>query len=75
MSENENPPPGVRDGEEFGTERLKALLHQSNGFSAAQIAQRIVEAVEEHTRLDSQADDITILVVRATNPPTSARRS
>jgi len=51
-------------GEEFGMERLKDVLHQSKRLSAEEIVGRIVGTVEEFTQLPSQADDITILVVK-----------
>ncbi|UCG51645.1 MAG: PP2C family protein-serine/threonine phosphatase [Candidatus Latescibacterota bacterium] len=56
------------DDEEFGTERLRELLHHSRRQPAEQITRSVVDAVEQYTGSDTQADDITILVVKATSP-------
>ncbi len=51
-------------GEEFGMERLKNVLNHSRHLSAEDIVGRIVEAVQGFTQMESQADDITIVVVK-----------
>jgi serine phosphatase RsbU (regulator of sigma subunit) len=52
------------DGEEFGVERLGALLSTCTGRSAAGIARRIERSVLDH-RGERADDDIAIVVLRA----------
>ena len=51
-------------GDEFGFERLAALLSTCTGRSAAGIARRIERSVLDH-RGDRADDDIAIVVLRA----------
>ena len=51
--------------EEFGMDRLVALVRQSEGVSPAIVSSRIFEAVSEFTRGVAQYDDQTVLVARA----------
>ena len=55
--------------EEFGVERLKALLSTANSETPGyKIAQRIVKATDEHTGAGRTAhDDRTLLVLRVTD--------
>lgn len=51
--------------EEFGMDRLVALVKESDGVSPAIVSSRIFEAVSEFTRGVAQYDDQTVLVARA----------
>jgi sigma-B regulation protein RsbU (phosphoserine phosphatase) len=53
--------------EEFGTERLVAVLRHSASIPAQEIVARIVAAVEHFTAGAPQFDDITLLVVKRTD--------
>jgi serine phosphatase RsbU (regulator of sigma subunit) len=50
--------------EDFGPERLRDLLLESRDHSAEGLAQLIFSAVQEYTGLDSQADDMTLIVMK-----------
>ena len=52
------------DGEEFGEERLRAVVAGSNGLAPAELAETIVRAVREWSRNTPQHDDITLVVAR-----------
>lgn len=52
-----------RDEEEFGDERLRALLEAHAGASSSQIVRRIEEAVAAFSAGTPQHDDITMMVV------------
>jgi len=51
-------------GEEFGEERLGRLLSDITDLSAEAIGRRICEEVRRHTGLESQADDVTLVVLK-----------
>jgi sigma-B regulation protein RsbU (phosphoserine phosphatase) len=51
-------------GEEWGEERLEALVRSRLGDSPEDAIDRIVEAVKEHSRNAPQSDDITMVVLR-----------
>lgn len=53
-----------REGVQFGTERVAALLEQHHGLSAAELSQQILGAVRQHARGMEQKDDITIVLVK-----------
>ena len=55
------------DDEEFGLDRLVDILQEFKKRSAEQIGQEILRRVESFTHLPTQADDITLLVVRIDN--------
>ncbi len=48
----------------FGVPRLKEVLHGQNESSLEHIKQRILDSVENFARGASQADDLTLLLVR-----------
>ncbi len=50
--------------EEFGEERLAALLRTAGADTAARLIDRIVAAVQAHAGGLSQMDDMTLLVIR-----------
>jgi serine phosphatase RsbU (regulator of sigma subunit) len=57
-----------RAGEEFGTDRLQALLEASPDQSADPFAERVLDALNEWTARppgEGHDDDITLLVIRA----------
>lgn len=56
-------------GEEFGEDRLIAVLEAHFGRSAGEVLAEVVEAVQRFTRGAEQYDDVTALVVRYTGPP------
>jgi sigma-B regulation protein RsbU (phosphoserine phosphatase) len=58
-----------KEQEEFGVERLKALLSTANSETPGfKIAQRIVKATDEHTGAGRMAhDDRTLLILRVTD--------
>lgn len=51
-------------GEEFGEERVIQVLMESNGFSAAELEQRILSSVKEWTKDSEQEDDLTLVIFR-----------
>ena len=51
-------------GEEWGEERLEALVRSRLGDSPEDAIDRVVEAVREHSRNAPQSDDITMVVLR-----------
>ena len=51
-------------GEEFGEERLQAVVREAAGQSADELADRIVAAIDAFAGDAPQFDDITLLVVR-----------
>jgi sigma-B regulation protein RsbU (phosphoserine phosphatase) len=51
--------------EEFGRERLDAVLRQAHGRGAAQVCEAVLQAVLDHSRGRPQADDVTILAACA----------
>jgi sigma-B regulation protein RsbU (phosphoserine phosphatase) len=52
------------DGEEFGEERLRAVVAASNGQAPAELAETIVREVRDWSRNTPQHDDITLVVAR-----------
>jgi sigma-B regulation protein RsbU (phosphoserine phosphatase) len=52
------------EGEEFGEERLKELLHASNGCGAEEISVRISSQVRDWMGTAEQHDDVTIVVMK-----------
>ena len=52
------------NGEEFGDERLTRVLAEAAGSSAADLSQRMVEAVHAHAGEAPQSDDITCVTLR-----------
>ena len=52
-----------RDGEEFGAERLEALLRRHRGAAAVNAAQSVLQEIQAHTG-EEQADDITLIVAK-----------
>jgi serine phosphatase RsbU (regulator of sigma subunit) len=61
VSEAEDP-----SGEEFGDERLAALLADSRGIAASEILERVKDAVTAWTAGAPAADDVTVVVARRT---------
>ena len=57
----------VRD-EFFGEDRLRAVLAKSAGMGAADVADRVVQAVEDF-RPEAPADDIAVMALRAVPLP------
>ena len=51
-------------GEEFGEERLARLLQELRDLDAETIGSRIFEEVKRHSGLESQADDMTLMVLK-----------
>ena len=51
-------------GEEFGEERLQAVVHEAGGLSADLLADRILAAIDAFAGAAPQFDDITLMVVR-----------
>lgn len=52
------------EGEEFGEERLKGLLHVSNGCGAEEISVRISNQVRDWIGVAEQYDDVTVVVMK-----------
>ena len=59
VTEAESP-----EGEEFGEERLIETLVAARALPADEIADTVIRAVRDHSQLDVQADDITLLILR-----------
>jgi len=53
------------DGEMFGKDRLREILSDSGNRSAAEIHDRIVEAVHDFRQTRPQEDDVTLVVINA----------
>jgi len=53
-----------RQGEQFGSERVAALLERYHRLPAAEQTVHILDAVSEHGQGTTQEDDITIVMVR-----------
>jgi phosphoserine phosphatase len=51
-------------GEEFGLERMTALLHRDRDLSASQMIQNLHQAVHEFTGQKVHADDLTAVIVK-----------
>jgi phosphoserine phosphatase RsbU/P len=56
------------EGEEFGEERLVALLEAHETASAAEILERLIGAVQAFAAGAPQHDDVTALVLKYTSP-------
>jgi sigma-B regulation protein RsbU (phosphoserine phosphatase) len=52
--------------EQFGTERLEAIVKQHSKASSRELAEHILEAIRRFTLGVAQSDDITLLVLRRT---------
>ncbi|MHC4638972.1 MAG: PP2C family protein-serine/threonine phosphatase [Planctomycetota bacterium] len=52
--------------EQFGTERLEAVVKQHSKESSKELAEHILEAVRQFTSGAAQSDDITLLILRRT---------
>ncbi|MFH0988465.1 MAG: SpoIIE family protein phosphatase [bacterium] len=52
-------------GEDFTEARLEQVLREVKDYSAKEIIQRVLKAVEAHTLGTPQSDDITMLVIKA----------
>jgi sigma-B regulation protein RsbU (phosphoserine phosphatase) len=50
--------------EEFGEERLIAVVQQNRRQTAAVLAERIIQAVKQHAGQAAQSDDITLVVLK-----------
>ena len=57
------------EGEEFGEERLLALLNHVDRLSAREIADSVARAVQEYA--DKLSDDIVVLVAQRTDQQSS----
>jgi sigma-B regulation protein RsbU (phosphoserine phosphatase) len=53
--------------EQFGTERLEAIVKQHSKIPSQELAKRIIEAVRQFTSGAAQSDDITLLILRRTS--------
>jgi serine phosphatase RsbU (regulator of sigma subunit) len=52
--------------EQFGTERLEAIVKQHAKASSEELAEHILTAVRQFTSGAAQSDDITLLILRRT---------
>lgn len=59
-------------GEEYGEERLHALLRGAGGVGAAAMLERVMTAVEVHAGEAPRSDDVTCLVLSAIAPARGA---
>jgi serine phosphatase RsbU (regulator of sigma subunit) len=57
------------EGDEFGEDRLAALLRENREKSAAQIIDKVLEAVSEWTDAGPPDDDVTLVVARSVGVP------
>lgn len=53
--------------EQFSEARIASLLAENRNFSAQELCDRILEEVERHAEGQPQTDDITMVVVKATD--------
>ena len=49
---------------EFGEKKLKALIKENLDLSSGEIIEKIIEAVNKHSRGVPQSDDITVVVIK-----------
>jgi PAS domain S-box-containing protein len=56
-------------GEEFGTERLLAVLREHHHESAQEILDRIHKAIQDFAQVEKQADDVTIVICKRLAEP------
>ena len=61
--------------EQFGEERIEAVLRENRSRPAAEIRDRLIAAVREHAAGAPQADDITVVVVKRVAPSPPPTRS
>ena len=54
------------NGEEFGTERLREVVHSNAKASVEAIQESILKAVSDFVHGADQADDMTLLILRYT---------
>jgi sigma-B regulation protein RsbU (phosphoserine phosphatase) len=54
---------GIEHGDEFGEERLAAVLRENVGVAAAVLVERVVEAVSQFSG-PSRSDDVTVVALR-----------
>jgi phosphoserine phosphatase RsbU/P len=54
---------GIEHGEEFGEERLAAILRENVGLPAAVLVERVIEAVSQFSG-PSRGDDVTVVALR-----------
>ncbi len=52
--------------DQFGTERLEAVMKQNAAASSVELAEQILRAVSQFTSGAAQSDDITLLILRRT---------
>ncbi|HET7711856.1 MAG TPA: SpoIIE family protein phosphatase [Thermoanaerobaculia bacterium] len=55
--------------EEFGNERLEAIMRADSAATAARIRDRVAEAVDVFTAGTPQKDDQTLVIIRSIAPP------
>jgi sigma-B regulation protein RsbU (phosphoserine phosphatase) len=55
---------GNREGKFFGTDRLKTILEQGTKLSSAELADRMLEEVQEYTEGGAITDDRTLVVMK-----------
>jgi len=49
--------------DEFGEEKLEAIIRENMSLPSGEIIEKILEAVNDHSRNVPQSDDITIIVI------------
>ena len=54
----------TRDGEEYGSARLAAVLEKNAGLRAPAIAEAVVEDLYRYLGHDEPSDDLTVVVVK-----------
>lgn len=54
-------------GEDFGEERLEALVNEHKMVSAQEIINKVIRAVNEHAKDRSQMDDMTLVAIKRTD--------
>jgi sigma-B regulation protein RsbU (phosphoserine phosphatase) len=52
------------EGDMFGMPRLRELLRDSRDLTSAEMIAGLCKAVEEFTRGEKQADDLTVIIVK-----------
>jgi hypothetical protein len=53
-----------RAGEQFGIARILELVHANRSEAARELLERIVEAARDHSQQLSQADDMTVIILK-----------
>ena len=55
---------GIEDGDEFGDQRLRALVEKHARNSAGELTETILDHTEQHSQAEHPHDDATLVIVK-----------